>query len=261
MVAAPRRADAARHRAAVGHRRPARAGAGVRGPHAAQDAGAGLHQRRQRRRGRRGGAARTTLRGPVDARTRARRSGRRPGAPPAGRAVVQRATIVAPLGCARRSGPRCGRRRACARASRARWPSSPAWPSRTPPASRASCWRRGLPAVLISVSGERGPGDARARGLRALRPVRAGGAAEPSPRWTRERGRRRAPARRALAAGKLLPGWAVRLVVGALVLPALLAAIDGFARMRRRRHPVGMWIVWVAPARCPSRWRWRLPCC
>ena len=118
------------------------------------------------------------------------------------------------------------------------------------PGEQGELLAAGLPAVLISVSGERGPGNAGVAdserfgqfGRAALRAVTAldGGTQATAP-----------PRAELLAAGKLLPGWAVRLVVGALVLPALLAAIDGFARMRRRRHPVGMWIVWVSASALP----------
>jgi hypothetical protein len=41
------------------------------------------------------------------------------------------------------------------------------------------------------------------------------------------------------------------LLVGALILPALLAGIDGFARVRRRREPVGMWTRWALAGTLP----------
>ena len=40
----------------------------------------------------------------------------------------------------------------------------------------------------------------------------------------------------------VLPDWAVRLLVGALLLPALLVALDAFFRARRRRAPVLPWV-------------------
>ena len=85
----PRRPRPPGHRAAVRHGRPDRAGAGISRADTAQDARARLHERRQRRgRGRdRGGAAPGRQR---RRRARARRPGRRPAAPPDGRAVVQR---------------------------------------------------------------------------------------------------------------------------------------------------------------------------
>ena len=40
----------------------------------------------------------------------------------------------------------------------------------------------------------------------------------------------------------VLPDWAVRMLIGTLLLPALLAALDGWFRARRRhlrRRPLG----------------------
>lgn len=109
---------------------------------------------------------------------------------------------------------------------------------------------QGLPAVLLSVSGDRGPGDAAgvelprlgAFGRAALRSITALDARVAPPP---------APRAELSAAHNLLPGWAVRLVVGTLILPGLLAAIDGFARVRRRHQPVGRWIVWVLAGGLP----------
>jgi hypothetical protein len=44
---------------------------------------------------------------------------------------------------------------------------------------------------------------------------------------------------------KIVPQWAARLLVGALIVPVLLAVIDAFARARRRRDPIAPWIGWV----------------
>jgi hypothetical protein len=108
----------------------------------------------------------------------------------------------------------------------------------------------GLPAVLVSVSGDRGP-----EGARAVNPARFGAFGRAVLRGITALDASFAPPRRPRAQlrvlGKLLPGWAVRLLVAALMLPALLAAVDGFARVRRRRHPVGMWIAWVLAAAIP----------
>jgi hypothetical protein len=120
---------------------------------------------------------------------------------------------------------------------------------------------RGFPAVLLSVSGERGPGEAgavqRTRlgafGRAALRSITALDARVTAPPT---------PHAELSALRKLLPGWAVRLLVGALILPGLLAAIDGFARVRRRRQAVGRWIVWVlaggVPLACALVFGWLL---
>jgi hypothetical protein len=109
---------------------------------------------------------------------------------------------------------------------------------------------RGLPSVLVSASGERGPGAERAvtaarmaafgrAVLRSITALDAGRGASPR------------PADEVYAASKVLPGWAVRLVTLALIIPVLLAAVDGLARVRRRHHPVGMWLSWVLSGALP----------
>jgi len=108
---------------------------------------------------------------------------------------------------------------------------------------------QGIGAVLLSASGERAPAaDApvssaqlTAFGRAALRSVTAldGGADLPGsgPYIVLE--------------DQLLPAWSVRLLALALMLPVLLAAVDAFARVRRRRERVGMWLRWVAAAAAP----------
>lgn len=109
---------------------------------------------------------------------------------------------------------------------------------------------RGEPSVLVSASGERGPAAGVAvraprlgafgrAVLRSITALDARAQAAPAPR------------EEVLVAGKVLPGWAVRLVTAALILPVLLAALDGLARVRRRRHPVGMWTAWTISAALP----------
>jgi hypothetical protein len=119
----------------------------------------------------------------------------------------------------------------------------------------------GLPAVLLSESGERGPAanepvlDERLQvfGRAAVRAVSAVDAAGP----------RDGPSFEGAPEGivtlrNVLPDWAARLVVGSLLLPALLAALDAFFRARRRRVPVGPWIAWLAVAAVPLpvAWLW-----
>jgi hypothetical protein len=52
-------------------------------------------------------------------------------------------------------------------------------------------------------------------------------------------------------AGKLMPAWPVRLLALALLLPALIAGVDAFARARRRQEPVAVWLVWLGSALLP----------
>jgi hypothetical protein len=110
--------------------------------------------------------------------------------------------------------------------------------------------RSGLPAVLLSANGEREPAAGakvsqatlQRFGRAALRAVQAldagpdiGGG--PSPAIITQR--------------KLLPEWSVRLLVAALLLAPVLVAIDGFARLRRRREPVARGLVWVVASALP----------
>ncbi|HET9738887.1 MAG TPA: M28 family peptidase [Solirubrobacteraceae bacterium] len=115
----------------------------------------------------------------------------------------------------------------------------------------------GLPAVLIGSSGERGPaaGDA----VRAARLERFGRAVLRTVTAIDA-----APAGEAFASSpagivtmrNVLPDWAVRLLVGTLLLPAFLTALDGFFRVRRRRLTVGPWLVWLAATGLPVLLAW-----
>jgi Peptidase family M28 len=119
----------------------------------------------------------------------------------------------------------------------------------------------GLPAVLLSTTGELGPSarepvdDKRlgAFGRAALSTVGALDAAGP----------RDGPAFANAPKGivtlrNVLPDWGARLVVGSLLLPALLAALDAFFRARRRRVPIAPWVAWLAVAAVPLpvAWLW-----
>jgi hypothetical protein len=117
----------------------------------------------------------------------------------------------------------------------------------------------GLPAVLISASGERGPaaGDAvtAARlerfGRSVLRTVTAIDAAPGGEAFGSS------PAG-LVTMRNVLPDWAVRLLVGTLLLPAFLTALDGFFRVRRRGLAVGPWFAWLAAVGLPVllAWAW-----
>jgi Peptidase family M28 len=50
---------------------------------------------------------------------------------------------------------------------------------------------------------------------------------------------------------KVLPVWAVRLLVAALLLSPLLVTVDGFARVRRRHEAVGPWLWWLVAIAAP----------
>lgn len=108
----------------------------------------------------------------------------------------------------------------------------------------------GIPAVLLSLSGDRiapagatvgSPARLAALGNAVLQTVNAldGGAAVP------------APSTYLLISGKLVPDWAVRLLVLALLLPVVLVTVDATARARRRGHSTLMWIGWVLAGVAP----------
>jgi hypothetical protein len=101
----------------------------------------------------------------------------------------------------------------------------------------------GESAVLMSVSGDRAPAadeptslariSAMGRAVVATISALDGGPSVP------------APSAYLLFDGKIVPAWAIRLFVLALIVPVLMATIDGIARARRRGHPILRWAVWV----------------
>jgi Peptidase family M28 len=108
----------------------------------------------------------------------------------------------------------------------------------------------GVPAVLVQVSGERGPGADEpvsatrlqdfGRGILAAVYALDGGPDVPG---TLQRG--------LAIQQQLIPAWAIRLLLGALLLPPLLVGVDGLARLRRRGEPVARWVGWVLACAAP----------
>lgn len=50
---------------------------------------------------------------------------------------------------------------------------------------------------------------------------------------------------------QVMPGWVLRVLSLALIAPALVAGIDAFARARRRRVEVSVWLLWTGAAALP----------
>ncbi|HJS95424.1 MAG TPA: M28 family peptidase, partial [Solirubrobacteraceae bacterium] len=107
----------------------------------------------------------------------------------------------------------------------------------------------GQPAVLVSASGPRLPrpdeptSPARINGFgRAM--LESVSALEAGPTVAR-------PTSYLRWSGKLVPAWAIRLLVLALIVPVLVATVDGLARARRRGHRVMRWALWVLSACLP----------
>jgi hypothetical protein len=109
----------------------------------------------------------------------------------------------------------------------------------------------GIPAVLVQQSGEVGPS--------------AGDPVSPTPTRFQEFGRGvlaavdaldngptvGAPTRDLLLGHLVLEASSVRLLVGLLILPALVAGVDALARARRRRAGLVGPVVWLAAAAVP----------
>ena len=114
-----------------------------------------------------------------------------------------------------------------------------------------------LPAVMIGVSGERGPGAeenvSRARmdrfGRSVLRAVSAIDAKGDEPAFA-------GSPQGIVTMRNVLPDWAVRLLVGTLLLPAFVTALDGFFRVRRRRLAVRPWMLWLLATGLPVVMGW-----
>ena len=109
---------------------------------------------------------------------------------------------------------------------------------------------QGLPTVLVQASGERGPSTgervnaARLEGLGrgVLSAVDALDTAPDVPTTLQD----------GIVLGqKTMPAWALRLLIGTLLLPPLVAAADGLARLRRRRRRVGSWTLWTLACGLP----------
>jgi hypothetical protein len=108
----------------------------------------------------------------------------------------------------------------------------------------------GIPAVLISASGERGPAASaavsqerlQAFGSAALRAITA---LDNGPAWP--------PVSSAelVVHRKVIPSWAIRLLVGALLLAPIVATVDALARVRRRHDPVLPWLRRIAIGAVP----------
>ena len=55
----------------------------------------------------------------------------------------------------------------------------------------------------------------------------------------------RGPDTYVLAVSQVVPGWALALLAGTLLLPVLAVSVDAFARARRRRVAVLPWMRWI----------------
>ncbi len=119
----------------------------------------------------------------------------------------------------------------------------------------------GIPAVLVQVSGERGPSPREPVSATRLQNF---GRALLSSVYALDAGpdlNGAGAAGGASGAGgvqtgvliqrKTLPEWAMRLLLAALMIAPLLVAIDGLARLRRRHVALGRWLAWTLACAIP----------
>jgi hypothetical protein len=114
----------------------------------------------------------------------------------------------------------------------------------------------GIPSVLVQVSGERGPSPRDAVSAERLEGfgravLSAVDALDTAPDIEST------PQTGVVIGPKMVPEWALRLLLAALLLGPLLLGADGYARLRRRRREtvaertIGRWLLWVAACALP----------
>ena len=109
---------------------------------------------------------------------------------------------------------------------------------------------QGLPAVLVQATGERGPSPHERLSAERLEGLGRGvlsavDALDTAPDVPQ------AMQTGVLLQRKTMPEWALRLLLGTLLLPPLLAGADGLARLRRQRRPAGRWTLWTLSCALP----------
>jgi hypothetical protein len=112
---------------------------------------------------------------------------------------------------------------------------------------------RGYDAVRISGSGELPPEGAGS--IEQIDRDRLGGLGRGTLRALTaiDQGERPAhgPDSYVIVVSQVVPGWVIALLALTLLLPALVAAVDSFARVRRRRQPVAPWLRFAGLAVAP----------
>jgi hypothetical protein len=108
----------------------------------------------------------------------------------------------------------------------------------------------GLPAVLVQVSGERGPPSHDAVSSERMTSIGRGALSAVD---ALDAARDVSPAAQTgvLVQNGIFPAWAVRLLVAALLLGPLIVVADALARLRRRREPIGRWTLWTLTCALP----------
>ena len=108
----------------------------------------------------------------------------------------------------------------------------------------------GVPAVLVQLSGEADPSARAAVSAERLEgmgraTLSAVDSLDPAPAIGAE------PQTGIVLAKQIVPAWALRLLIGALLLPPLLVLVDGLARARRMGQPTARWVGWTLTCALP----------
>jgi hypothetical protein len=108
---------------------------------------------------------------------------------------------------------------------------------------------RGIPAVLVSASGEKPPAADEPVSRRYIE--RLGRSTLQIIDSLDSSARIPAPSAYVTLGGKEIPAWAIRLLVLALILPVAATALDGLARARRRGYAIARPLAWVGASAAP----------
>ncbi len=118
------------------------------------------------------------------------------------------------------------------------------------PGEEGALAARGLPAVLVQVSGVRGPGAHAAVSAERMEGVGRAvlGAVDaldvaPDIESTPQTG--------LVLSRQIVPAWALRLLIATLLVPPLAVLLDGLARARRRGEPIVRWTLWSLACALP----------
>ncbi len=108
----------------------------------------------------------------------------------------------------------------------------------------------GVPAVLVQLTGEADPAPSAAVSAERLEgmgraTLSAVDSLDPAPAIAAE------PQTGIVLAKQIIPAWALRLLVGALLLPPLVVLVNGLARARRTGRPTARWVGWTLTCALP----------
>jgi hypothetical protein len=108
----------------------------------------------------------------------------------------------------------------------------------------------GLPAVLVQTSGERPPAAGGAVSAERMEGIgrwvlSAIDALDVAPDI------RSTPQTGLVLTHQIVPEWALRLLIGTLLIPVAAVLLDGLARARRRRQPLARWGAWTLACSLP----------